>query len=60
MSDDVEFWRWCAWLRVRVANAQAKPTHGDVIRLAPPLVINEGQLRECADIFKDTVLSFDK
>ena len=39
---------------------QAKPTHGDVIRLAPPLVINEAQLRECAAIFKDTVLSFDK
>ena len=42
------------------ARLQAKPTQGDVIRLAPPLVINEAQLRECAGIFKDTILSFDK
>lgn len=28
----------------------AKPTHGDIIRLAPPLVINESQIHECTDI----------
>ena len=38
---------------------QAKPTHGDIIRFAPPLVINDEQLEECADIIVDTVRSFD-
>jgi len=33
----------------------AKPTHGDIIRLAPPLIINEEQLRECVDIFARSV-----
>ncbi len=30
----------------------AKPTHGDIIRFAPPLIINETQLRECIEIIK--------
>jgi len=33
----------------------AKPTHGDIIRLAPPLVINEDQLLECASIIRRTI-----
>lgn len=36
----------------------AKPTHGNIIRLAPPLVINEEQLRECIGIIADTFRSF--
>lgn len=38
---------------------QAKPTHGDIIRFAPPLTINDQQLDKCADIICDTVRSFD-
>ncbi|MBT3800784.1 MAG: ornithine--oxo-acid transaminase [Bacteroidetes bacterium] len=37
----------------------AKPTHGDKIRFAPPLVINEQQLMECMDIIKQTVKEFE-
>ncbi|MBT7041741.1 MAG: aminotransferase class III-fold pyridoxal phosphate-dependent enzyme, partial [Bacteroidetes bacterium] len=37
----------------------AKPTHGDKIRFAPPLVINEQQLMECIDIIKQTVKEFE-
>jgi ornithine--oxo-acid transaminase len=37
----------------------AKPTHGDKIRFAPPLVITEEQLHECVDIIKKTVKSFE-
>lgn len=37
----------------------AKPTHGDIIRFAPPLVINEKQLMECVNIIKETLLSFE-
>lgn len=38
----------------------AKPTHGNIIRFAPPLVINEEQIRECADIIKSVVLAGPK
>jgi len=36
----------------------AKPTHGDIIRFAPPLVINEEQLHACCDIIEKTILEF--
>lgn len=36
----------------------AKPTHGNIIRLAPPLVITEEQLHECCDIIERCVLEF--
>lgn len=38
----------------------AKPTHGNIIRLAPPLVITEQQLMECVAIIEKTVLEFKK
>ncbi len=38
----------------------AKPTHGNIIRFAPPLVMTEEQLRECIDIIEKTILSFEK
>lgn len=38
----------------------AKPTHGNVIRLAPPLVIAEDQLHECCDIIERCILDFKK
>jgi ornithine--oxo-acid transaminase len=37
----------------------AKPTHGDIIRFAPPLVITDNQLQECIAIIRNTILSFD-
>ena len=36
----------------------AKPTHGNIIRLAPPLVITEEQLMQCVSIIQKTVLEF--
>jgi ornithine--oxo-acid transaminase len=38
----------------------AKPTHGNIIRFAPPLVITEDQLHECCDIIDKVVLGFKK
>jgi ornithine--oxo-acid transaminase len=35
----------------------AKQTHGDIIRFAPPLVINEKQMHEACDIISETILS---
>jgi len=37
----------------------AKPTHGNIIRFAPPLVITEAQLDECVAIIRNTVLAFN-
>lgn len=36
----------------------AKPTHGNIIRFAPPLVMTTEQLHECCDIIEKTVLEF--
>jgi ornithine--oxo-acid transaminase len=38
----------------------AKPTHGNIIRFAPPLVMNHAQLDECCTIIEDTILNFKK
>jgi ornithine--oxo-acid transaminase len=38
----------------------AKPTHGNIIRLAPTLVITEEQVHECCDIIEKCVLNFKK
>ncbi|NUM50843.1 MAG: ornithine--oxo-acid transaminase [Flavobacteriales bacterium] len=38
----------------------AKPTHGNIIRFAPPLVMNEVQLMQCCDIIEKTILHFSK
>jgi ornithine--oxo-acid transaminase len=37
----------------------AKPTHGDIIRFAPPLVITKEQLMECVAIIRKVILSFE-
>ena len=49
---------WDVCLRLRDNGLLAKPTHGDIIRFAPPLVINEKQLIDCISIIKKTILSF--
>lgn len=36
----------------------AKPTHGNIIRFAPPLIMTEEQLHECCDIIEKTILDF--
>ncbi len=38
----------------------AKPTHGNIIRFAPPLVMNEDQLASCISIIRKTILAFEK
>ena len=35
----------------------AKPTHGNIIRFAPPLVITKEQIVECVNIIKESILS---
>ena len=43
-------WELC--LALKENGLLAKPTHGDKIRFAPPLVINNEQIRECVSIIK--------
>lgn len=38
----------------------AKPTHGNIIRFAPPLVMTEEQLHECCDIIEKVISGFEK
>ena len=50
-------WNICLGLRDR--GLLAKPTHGNIIRFAPPLVINEEQTLECVDIIDQTLADFN-
>ncbi|MDD2529819.1 MAG: ornithine--oxo-acid transaminase [Bacteroidales bacterium] len=50
---------WDVCLKMRDMGVLAKPTHGHIIRFAPPLVITEEQLREAIEIIKKAILSFE-
>ncbi|MCK6617250.1 MAG: ornithine--oxo-acid transaminase [Cyclobacteriaceae bacterium] len=50
---------WNICLKFAENGLLAKPTHGNIIRLAPPLVITEEQLHECCDIIEKSILTFD-
>ncbi|XP_055619781.1 ornithine aminotransferase, mitochondrial [Toxorhynchites rutilus septentrionalis] len=55
---DSKYDAWDVCLRLKNNGLIAKPTHGDIIRFAPPLTITEEQLDECLDIIKSTIMSF--
>jgi ornithine--oxo-acid transaminase len=49
---------WNICLKLAENGLLAKPTHGNIIRFAPPLVMTEDQLHECCDIIERTVMAF--
>ena len=51
---------WNLCLALRDNGLLAKPTHGNIIRLAPPLVITEEEILDCVAIIEKTVLEFKK
>ena len=51
-------WRFCVALKDN--GLLAKPTHGNIIRFAPPLIITEKQLLDCVAIIRKTVQDFSK
>ncbi|WP_271856057.1 ornithine--oxo-acid transaminase [Patiriisocius marinus] len=60
INDDEEgdtAWNIC--LRLRDNGLLAKPTHGNIIRFAPPLVMTEKQLLECVSIITETLKEFE-
>ena len=49
---------WDICVKLKENGLLAKPTHGNIIRFAPPLVMTEEQLHECCDIIEKTILDF--
>ncbi|RMD70667.1 MAG: ornithine--oxo-acid transaminase, partial [Bacteroidetes bacterium] len=49
---------WNLCLKLADNGLLAKPTHGNIIRFAPPLVMTDEQLDECCDIIERTVRDF--
>lgn len=56
-EDENAAWNIC--LKLRDHGLLAKPTHGDKIRFAPPLIINEQQMLESIAIIKTVLESFE-
>lgn len=50
---------WDLCVQLKENGLLAKPTHGNIIRFAPPLVITKDQLMECISIIRKTVLDFE-
>lgn len=51
---------WNICMKLRDNGLLAKPTHGNIIRFAPPLVMNEEQLLDCVSIIIKTLKEFEK
>jgi len=49
---------WDICMKLRDNGLLAKPTHGNIIRFAPPLVMNKTQLLDCVSIIKKTISEF--
>lgn len=56
-TDSSTAWDLCVALKNN--GLLAKPTHGNIIRFAPPLVMTETQLRECVGIIERTIAEFE-
>ncbi len=51
---------WNICIALRDNGLLAKPTHGNIIRFAPPLVMTEDQLLDCVSIIIKTLKQFEK
>ena len=50
---------WNICLKLKDNGLLAKPTHGNIIRFAPPLIINQQEIQECCNIIETTIKSFE-
>jgi ornithine--oxo-acid transaminase len=55
-KNGISAWEVC--MKLAENGLLAKPTHGDIIRFAPPLVMTEDQIYECVEIIKKTLNAF--
>lgn len=51
---------WNICINLKKNGLLAKPTHGNIIRFAPPLVVTEEQLHECCDIIERTIKEIER
>jgi len=51
---------WDICMALKENGLLAKPTHGNIIRFAPPLVMNEEELMDCVQIIIKTLKTFEK
>ena len=51
---------WDICVKMKENGLLAKPTHGNIIRFAPPLTINQDQLDQCISIIRSTIIDFNK
>lgn len=58
-NDDKRDLAWDICMRLSENGLLAKPTHTNIIRFAPPLIITKEQLMDCIDIIKRVVKSFE-
>jgi ornithine--oxo-acid transaminase len=56
-TDKNAAWEYC--LQLKENGLLAKPTHGDRIRIAPPLIINQKQIIECVEIIEKSLSCLD-
>lgn len=49
---------WDICIKLAENGLLAKPTHGNIIRFAPPLVMTEDQINDCCEIIERTILNF--
>ena len=57
-EDSPTAWNIC--LELAEKGLLAKPTHGNIIRFAPPLIITDEQLDQCCNIIEQVILEFEK
>jgi ornithine--oxo-acid transaminase len=57
-EDKEAAWKLC--LELKELGLLAKPTHGDKIRFAPPLIINETQIHNCVQIIEKALRTLDE
>ncbi len=57
-EDSTTAWDICMALKEN--GLLAKPTHGNIIRFAPPLMMTREQLLDCVTIIKDTLMQFEE
>jgi ornithine--oxo-acid transaminase len=50
---------WDICVKLAENGLLAKPTHGNIIRFAPPLVMTEEQIHECCDIIEHVIAEFN-
>jgi len=50
---------WDICIKMKEKGLIAKPTHGNIIRFAPPLVINSDEINASCNIIEDSILEYE-